>query len=167
MCLVCFVLDLGHSHVLFNTVSNHNKYLSKYYRSLISSDPQLIISACDFLVDVMLFDFPAEIFLQRPIITKVRSLVGVITRWHVKDYSTWIILELSGILSQGLFWVSYSGDPSHILHWCWQALFINCLKRCSQRRVRVRVLRLGWRQWDMSSSCSYCMLCWVTWWPSG
>ena len=90
---VCFVLDLGHSHVslyivFFNTVSSHNKYLSKYFRSLISSDPQLIISACDFLVDVMLFDFPAEIFLQRPIIIKVRSLLGVITRWHVKDYST-------------------------------------------------------------------------------
>lgn len=43
-------------------------------RSLVSQDPQLIMSACEFVVDVMLFDFPAEIFLQRPLIVKVSAL---------------------------------------------------------------------------------------------
>ena len=87
------------SHMCYCTLC---KCLSKYFRSLISSDPQLIISACDFLVDVMLFDFPAEIFLQRPIIIKV-SGQGDVTNRHDKDCKIirsleCLISELPGVL---------------------------------------------------------------------
>lgn len=42
--------------------------LSSTGTSLSSSDPALVENACLFLLDVVLHDFPAEIFLQRPTI---------------------------------------------------------------------------------------------------
>ena len=44
-------------------------YLS--FSSLKSKDVSLVISACEFLSDVVFRDFPAEVFLQRPFIIKV------------------------------------------------------------------------------------------------
>lgn len=39
--------------------------------SLKSSNPNLIQTTCELLCDVIMQDFPAEIFLQRPQIVKV------------------------------------------------------------------------------------------------
>ncbi|XP_071091563.1 rotatin-like [Haliotis cracherodii] len=48
--------------------------------SLQSKDVSMLMSACEFLSDVVLQDFPAEIFLQRPEIVKsLWSLLGVKT----------------------------------------------------------------------------------------
>lgn len=47
-------------------------------KSLQSKDPVMLISACEFLSDVVFQDFPAEIFIQRPQIVKsLMSLVGL------------------------------------------------------------------------------------------
>ncbi len=42
-------------------------------RSLRNADSSLVVSACEFLSDVVFQDFPAEVFLQRPYIVKVPS----------------------------------------------------------------------------------------------
>lgn len=42
-------------------------------RSLQSKEQNLLISACEFLSEVVFQDFPAEIFLQRPQIIKVMN----------------------------------------------------------------------------------------------
>ena len=42
--------------------------------SLRSNDISLVMSACEFLSDVVFQDFPAEVFLQRPDIVKVSEL---------------------------------------------------------------------------------------------
>ena len=41
------------------------------YSSLKGSDVFLVVSACEFLSDVVFEDFSAEVFLQRPSIVKV------------------------------------------------------------------------------------------------
>ncbi|XP_078688146.1 rotatin-like isoform X1 [Branchiostoma floridae x Branchiostoma belcheri] len=45
-------------------------------RSLNSGNPQLVTSSCEFLSNVVFFDFPAETFLQRPAI--VKTLVSLL-----------------------------------------------------------------------------------------
>ncbi|XP_072014285.1 rotatin-like [Amphiura filiformis] len=62
-------LSLTHTdrHVLLSTNS-----------LLCSSRPSLVATSCEFISDVVLQDFPAEIFLQRPSIVKsLLSLLGV------------------------------------------------------------------------------------------
>ena len=49
--------------------------LSSTDTSLRSRDAALVVSACEFLSDVVFEDFPAEVFLQRPSIVKVRNLI--------------------------------------------------------------------------------------------
>ncbi|KAL5022092.1 hypothetical protein ScPMuIL_001247 [Solemya velum] len=59
-------------HVIFSTHS-----------SLQSREPGLLISACEFLADVVFQDFPAEIFLQRPNIVKgLLSILGLPSEDH-------------------------------------------------------------------------------------
>jgi hypothetical protein len=43
------------------------------FSSLRSPDPSLVVCACEFLSDVVFQDFPAEVFLQRPFMIKVRT----------------------------------------------------------------------------------------------
>ncbi|CAH1270656.1 RTTN [Branchiostoma lanceolatum] len=45
-------------------------------RSLNSGNPQLVTSSCEFLSNVVFYDFPAETFLQRPAI--VKTLVSLL-----------------------------------------------------------------------------------------
>lgn len=51
-----------------------NAYLNTYcvFSSLRSSNQSLIWSTCELLQDVIMQDFPAEIFLQRPKIVQAR-----------------------------------------------------------------------------------------------
>ncbi|XP_050395156.2 rotatin [Patella vulgata] len=53
-------------------------------RSLQSRDPKMLVSACEFLGDVVFQDFPSEIFLQRPQITK--SLWSLLLPSKEKNY---------------------------------------------------------------------------------
>ena len=50
-------------------------------RSLQKTDLTHVVSACEFLSDVVFQDFPAEVFLQRPSIVKVRTDPAYITRY--------------------------------------------------------------------------------------
>ncbi|XP_013417729.1 rotatin-like [Lingula anatina] len=45
--------------------------MSSTENSLHSGDQTMVISACEFLSDVVFLDFPAEVFLQRPSIVKI------------------------------------------------------------------------------------------------
>ena len=51
-------------------------------RSLQSKDVGLLVSACEFLSDVVIQDFPAEVFLQRPSIIKVMSNELTFSHWQ-------------------------------------------------------------------------------------
>ncbi|ELU06616.1 hypothetical protein CAPTEDRAFT_220120 [Capitella teleta] len=51
--------------------------LSSTDNSLRSSDPSLVVCACEFLSDVVFQDFPAEVFLQRPVM--IKSLLSLLT----------------------------------------------------------------------------------------
>ena len=50
-------------------------YFCLFHSSLRSNDSSLVMSACEFLSDVVFQDFPAEVFLQRPGIVKVSRLM--------------------------------------------------------------------------------------------
>lgn len=52
----------------------NNTLLCIFYSSLRSSNHTLIWNTCELLKDVIMQDFPAEIFLQRPKIVQVRFL---------------------------------------------------------------------------------------------
>ena len=52
--------------------------------SLNASDLYLVVSACEFLSDVVFEDFPAEVFLQRPTIIKVNTTTILI---FPRDYT--------------------------------------------------------------------------------
>ena len=45
---------------------------------LQNSSPTLVSKSCEFLADVLFKDFPAEIFLQRPSVFKVKNIVSYI-----------------------------------------------------------------------------------------
>ncbi|XP_041454793.1 rotatin-like isoform X2 [Lytechinus variegatus] len=59
--------------------------LSSTNNSLCSSDVQVVITSCDFINDVVLHDFPAEIFLQRPNI--IQSLLSLLADHRQDDES--------------------------------------------------------------------------------
>ena len=46
-------------------------YSLPLYSYLLSPSPDTVVRSCQFLCDVLLEDFPPEVFLQRPSILKV------------------------------------------------------------------------------------------------
>ncbi|XP_067949549.1 rotatin-like [Watersipora subatra] len=82
-------------------------------QSLVSQDSQLMMSACDFLVDVMLFDFPAEIFLQRPLIVKtlLKLLTSLPDTPDVADISLSIVSTLIKLCDGLKARVNFHKDP--------------------------------------------------------
>eukprot|EP00057_Strongylocentrotus_purpuratus_P008837 XP_011663311.1 PREDICTED: rotatin [Strongylocentrotus purpuratus] len=56
--------------------------LTSTNNSLCSSEAQVVVTSCDFINDVVLHDFPAEIFLQRPNI--IQNLLALLAD-HPQD----------------------------------------------------------------------------------
>lgn len=54
--------------------------------SLRSSNHTVIWNTCELLKDVIMQDFPAEIFLQRPKIVQVRFLCIVLLDFAIGDF---------------------------------------------------------------------------------
>ena len=63
------------------------------FRSLVSQNPSLINSACEFPVDVITYDLPAEIFLQRPLLVNDEIQPGNI---QLSDAATQACLRPAG-----------------------------------------------------------------------
>ena len=45
------------------------------FSRLQNSDESFVVSSCEFICEVLLQDFPPELFLQRPLIAKVNQLL--------------------------------------------------------------------------------------------
>ena len=56
-----------------------------FFSRLQNSDEVLVMSSCEFICDVLLQDFPAELFLQRPVIVKV---LATLVNYYIVTIST-------------------------------------------------------------------------------
>ncbi|XP_031137959.1 rotatin isoform X3 [Sander lucioperca] len=72
--------------------------LSSNESSLRSSNPNLVRSTCELLCDVIMQDFPAEIFLQRPSI--VKSLLSLLRLGSGKGEASYLHLQALSCLRQ-------------------------------------------------------------------
>ncbi|XP_069476880.1 rotatin [Ambystoma mexicanum] len=79
-----------------NTTDRH--VLSSNESSIRSNNPRLIWNTCELLQDVIMQDFPAEIFLQRPKI--VQSLLSLMKLAFGRDEKHYLALEAVSCLSQ-------------------------------------------------------------------
>uniref|UniRef100_A0A3Q4G585 Rotatin n=1 Tax=Neolamprologus brichardi TaxID=32507 RepID=A0A3Q4G585_NEOBR len=81
------------------TLTNTDRHiLSSNENSLGSSNPNLVRTTCELLCDVIMQDFPAEIFLQRPGI--VKSLLSLLRLGPGKEESGYIYLSALSCLRQ-------------------------------------------------------------------
>ncbi|XP_028424991.1 rotatin isoform X1 [Perca flavescens] len=72
--------------------------LSSNESSLRSSNPNLVRSTCELLSDVIMQDFPSEIFLQRPSI--VKSLLSLLRLGSGKGEASYLHLQVLSCLRQ-------------------------------------------------------------------
>ncbi|KAK2169790.1 hypothetical protein LSH36_7g17006 [Paralvinella palmiformis] len=80
--------------------------------SLKSKDVSLVISACEFLSDVVFRDFPAEVFLQRPFIIKSLLSLLVVPANDFSDLSEHTIQTLKDLTSALETRIYYYQDPT-------------------------------------------------------
>ncbi|KAM9337415.1 rotatin [Symphorus nematophorus] len=81
------------------TLTNTDRHiLSSNESSLRSSNPSLVRTTCELLCDVILQDFPAEIFLQRPNI--VKNLLSLLTLGSGKGEASYLHLQALSCLRQ-------------------------------------------------------------------
>ncbi|XP_077208985.1 rotatin isoform X2 [Paroedura picta] len=100
--------------ILLTTTDRH--VLSSSESSLRSSNPRLIWSTCELLQDVIMQDFPAEIFLQRPKI--VQSLFSLLTLAFGRDGQYSLALQAVSCLQQLCVFLrnrlNFHRDPSFV-----------------------------------------------------
>ncbi|XP_048363804.1 rotatin isoform X3 [Sphaerodactylus townsendi] len=82
--------------ILLTTTDRH--VLSSNESSLRSNNPRLIWNTCELLQDVIMQDFPAEIFLQRPKI--VQNLLSLLTLGFGRDEQYRLALQAVSCLQQ-------------------------------------------------------------------
>ena len=59
-----------------------------WFSRLQNSDESLVVSSCEFICEVLLQDFPPELFLQRPLIVKVIKFLVIKTKLlMINNYS--------------------------------------------------------------------------------
>ncbi|XP_061778049.1 rotatin isoform X2 [Nerophis ophidion] len=81
------------------TLTNTDRHiLSSNETSLRSSNPSLVRSTCEILCDVIMQDFPAEIFLQRPNIAK--TLLSLLRLGSGKGEASYLHLQALSCLRQ-------------------------------------------------------------------
>uniref|UniRef100_A0A3Q4AK34 Rotatin N-terminal domain-containing protein n=1 Tax=Mola mola TaxID=94237 RepID=A0A3Q4AK34_MOLML len=81
------------------TLTNTDRHiLSTNESSLRSGNPNLVRSTCELLCDVIMQDFPAEIFLQRPNI--VKSLLSLLRLSSPKGEASYLHLQAVSCLRQ-------------------------------------------------------------------
>ncbi|XP_070783994.1 rotatin [Enoplosus armatus] len=81
------------------TLTNTDRHiLSSNESSLRSSNPNLVRTTCELLCDVIMQDFPAEIFLQRPSI--VKSLLSLLRLGSGKGEASYLHLQALSCLRQ-------------------------------------------------------------------
>ncbi|NWY56842.1 RTTN protein, partial [Chionis minor] len=83
--------------------STDRHVLSSNESSLRSNNPSLIWSTCELLQDVIMQDFPAEIFLQRPKIVQARKLKSLLSLLNLAfggDGRHWLALQAVSCLQQ-------------------------------------------------------------------
>uniref|UniRef100_A0A671XHB5 Rotatin n=1 Tax=Sparus aurata TaxID=8175 RepID=A0A671XHB5_SPAAU len=81
------------------TLTNTDRHiLSSNESSLRSSNPNLVRTTCELLCDVIMQDFPAEIFLQRPSI--VKSLLSLLRLGSGKGEGSYLHLQAVSCLRQ-------------------------------------------------------------------
>ncbi|KAM9826967.1 rotatin [Neosynchiropus ocellatus] len=81
------------------TLTNTDRHiLSSNENSLRSSNPNLVWTTCELLCDVIMKDFPAEIFLQRPSI--VQSLLSLLRHGLENGEATYLHLQAISCLRQ-------------------------------------------------------------------
>ncbi|KAK7790266.1 hypothetical protein R5R35_012635 [Gryllus longicercus] len=95
-------------------VATDNHVLSAVEESLGNmNDPDLVLHTCNFFMDVMLQDFPAEVFLQRPTLVKLflSSLDGIAPGTNKKVCSA-MLKCLHKLAAALLIRIHYYSDPS-------------------------------------------------------
>nr|XP_019942842.1 PREDICTED: rotatin [Paralichthys olivaceus] len=81
------------------TLTNTDRHiLSSNESSLRSNNPNLVRTTCDLLCDVIMQDFPPEIFLQRPSI--VKNLISLLRGGSGKGESSYLHLQALSCLRQ-------------------------------------------------------------------
>nr|CBN81897.1 Rotatin [Dicentrarchus labrax] len=81
------------------TLTNTDRHiLSSNESSLRSSNPNLVRTTCELLCDVIMQDFPAEIFLQRPSI--VKNLLSLLRLGSGKGEASYLHLQALSCLRQ-------------------------------------------------------------------
>ncbi|XP_038583057.1 rotatin [Micropterus salmoides] len=81
------------------TLTNTDRHiLSSNESSLRSSNPNLVRTTCELLCDVIMQDFPAEIFLQRPNI--VKNLLSLLRLGSAKGEAIYLHLQALSCLRQ-------------------------------------------------------------------
>ncbi|XP_068613541.1 rotatin-like [Brachionichthys hirsutus] len=81
------------------TLTNTDRHiLSSNESSLRSSNPNLVRTTCELLCDVIMQDFPAEIFLQRPNI--VKNLLSLLRLGSNKGEASYLSLQALSCLQQ-------------------------------------------------------------------
>lgn len=75
-----------------------------------TTDSIIILHSCKFFVDVLLQDFPAEIFLQRP--TIVRNFHNLLNNGQSSTVTNSIVMALHKLTEQLYVRVKYSSDTS-------------------------------------------------------
>ncbi|XP_068160422.1 rotatin isoform X2 [Antennarius striatus] len=81
------------------TLTNTDRHiLSSNESSLRSSNPNLVRTTCELLCDVIMQDFPAEIFLQRPSI--VKNLLSLLRLGSSKGEASYLRLQALSCLRQ-------------------------------------------------------------------
>ncbi|XP_076014272.1 rotatin [Genypterus blacodes] len=97
------------------TLTNTDRHiLSSNESSLRSNNPNLVRTTCELLCDVIMQDFPAEIFLQRPSI--VKNLLSLLRLGSGKDETSYLRLQALSCLRQLCVWLRrrlrFHQDPS-------------------------------------------------------
>ena len=75
MCVLCECVLCVHACMCVITIL--------WFSRLQNLDEGLVISSCEFICEVLLQDFPPEMFLQRPVITKVTHAYSLL-HWACK-----------------------------------------------------------------------------------
>ncbi|XP_078608166.1 rotatin-like isoform X2 [Branchiostoma floridae x Branchiostoma japonicum] len=81
-------------------------------RSLNSGNPQLVTSSCEFLSNVVFYDFPAETFLQRPAIVKTLVSLLKVTADGGHDPSQGAVLCLRNLCVHLQTRLAFYQDPA-------------------------------------------------------
>lgn len=93
-----------HYAVKETALRNHGMMLLFLNSSLRSNNPNLVRTTCELLCDVIMQDFPAEIFLQRPSIVKVSLYILLyIFHLHSDFHVQFLVCVWTGYLWKSIF----------------------------------------------------------------